>query len=562
MTGDERLNADGRSERRMQATPTETPPRIDLRLPHIALALCIAGGIALRIVSLLISPVTLDGDEAVTGIMVRRILDGTDSYIYFAGQKYNGSLEQYLQAGMYAIFRLPQTPFTLRLPEVALTAATTYACYWLARLVARSPWTAVFAAAIYAAGPFWNVFSGTRTIGAYPSTQLFAVLGVIAAMKAWGFKPGFARVKPSPDVRDRWCGVAGLSAGLILWLSLSGLEVLAAAAIWLAPVVLRSVRAAAAAAAGIVVGALPAIVWLLRYPGQLPGTGGAQPPTSALARAGHLYETVAGEFVGLSGPYGATWWWPHFAQHALVLALFAVWVAWAYVRRRGLFAILTLRAEDREPIDLILLIFPFAILLYIVSPYTWFVGTPRYLFVVYPIFAVALAAAGAHVIERGLPGWSTPRRPVVLSAVAVCVIALAVLSTTANIVHYIGPTDGRTTDSEIRQSLRFMQAQGDHYVYSEYWTAMPAYYFAANNKLQIAAWDFGDRFADVLAKVNSAPDFAYLTSSRSGEDYGPAVADALKQHGVSYRETRFGYATVFDRLSVPIRPQTLGFSSG
>ena len=89
-----------------------------VRSPRLALALCVLLGTTIRIVSLLVSPVTLNGDEAVTGIMVRRILAGTDNCIYFAGQPYNGSLEQYLQAGMYAIFPIPRNPFTLRLPEV------------------------------------------------------------------------------------------------------------------------------------------------------------------------------------------------------------------------------------------------------------------------------------------------------------------------------------------------------------------------------------------------------------------------------------------------------------
>jgi len=63
----------------------------------------------------------LDADEAVTGIMARRILDGHHT-AYFAGQNYMGTVEQYLQAAVLAL--LPDSDLALRLPQVALAAVS------------------------------------------------------------------------------------------------------------------------------------------------------------------------------------------------------------------------------------------------------------------------------------------------------------------------------------------------------------------------------------------------------------------------------------------------------
>ena len=66
--------------------------------------------------------VPLDSDEAVTGLMAQHILSGSDFPVFFAGQNYMGSLEQYIQAGVLAV--TPDNAFTLRIPEAVIAAAT------------------------------------------------------------------------------------------------------------------------------------------------------------------------------------------------------------------------------------------------------------------------------------------------------------------------------------------------------------------------------------------------------------------------------------------------------
>ncbi len=117
------------------------PSRLRRLLPLISvLALCGAVRMAFLTSTLL----RLEGDEATTGIMAQRILDG-HHLAFFAGQSYMGSGEQYLQAGV--LWLLPDTPFTLRLPKLALAVLACAGIYLLARRCLGSERRALLAAA-------------------------------------------------------------------------------------------------------------------------------------------------------------------------------------------------------------------------------------------------------------------------------------------------------------------------------------------------------------------------------------------------------------------------------
>src|SRR5207253_2005826 len=125
------------------AAATRHPARPQWRVPVWPV---LVGCAALRLWYLTTPQAQLDGDEAMTGLMVHRILAG-NWYAFLANQRYNGALEQYLQTAVWAV--LPRTPFTLRLPEVALAVL---AC-WLVYRVGREllgPGRAWLATALFA----------------------------------------------------------------------------------------------------------------------------------------------------------------------------------------------------------------------------------------------------------------------------------------------------------------------------------------------------------------------------------------------------------------------------
>lgn len=127
--------------------------RHTLTAASLAAILVTLAGVGVRIWALTsTSQRAFNGDEAGTGVMVRRILAGQNQYVFFAGQQqYNGSLEQYLQAGMYWVLRLPQNTITLRFPQIALMAAVIWLTYVVGCRLLERPWAAVLASILHPA---------------------------------------------------------------------------------------------------------------------------------------------------------------------------------------------------------------------------------------------------------------------------------------------------------------------------------------------------------------------------------------------------------------------------
>src|SRR5688572_33441872 len=70
--------------------------------PGLPLAGVLGAALVIRVAMLASTLSRLDGDEAVTGIMAQRINEG-HHLAFFAGQAYQGSGEQYLQALLFRV---------------------------------------------------------------------------------------------------------------------------------------------------------------------------------------------------------------------------------------------------------------------------------------------------------------------------------------------------------------------------------------------------------------------------------------------------------------------------
>ncbi|HEY8111997.1 MAG TPA: hypothetical protein VII16_03925, partial [Actinomycetes bacterium] len=145
--------------------------------PPMAAAVAIVGCAAIRLWYLTTPQATLDGDEATTGVMVRRILDG-HLYTYLAGQHYNGAIEQYVQAAMLVL--LPDTAFTLRLTQVGIACVVCWLIYIVGVRMLATRWQAALAAALFATGPFFNIWKGVRSHGAYGTGQILGLVAMYA----------------------------------------------------------------------------------------------------------------------------------------------------------------------------------------------------------------------------------------------------------------------------------------------------------------------------------------------------------------------------------------------
>jgi hypothetical protein len=485
--------------------------------------------------------------------MVKRILAGQQQYVFFSGQQYNGSLEQYLQAAMYFVFHLPQNPFTLRLVEVFLSGLTTVATYLVGRHVMSNRWGAVLAAAFFAMGPYWNALLGIKSYGAYSSVQLLAALGVLFALRATGFTAGAQRRTIPPWVLAGWTAGFALCCGLTVWLGLSGFEVLVAGGLWILPAVVRSLRAIIVAVVALLVGAAPLLVWMVRHGGTIPNVGGAQPPTTMLARFKDLVQIVLPEYLGI-GNVGFSSINSTHVFDAVAAILILLLLAAVFVRRRGMLAVLTLRSGHRASIDLIILIIPVAVLIYLLSTHSWYTGNPRYLYVLFPITAVAAAAAFCWIRAR-----VAGRRPwrIAVTSIAIAVVAIGFADSAFYPSVYPSKEDN-TSIANLQAAVRYLEKHGPHEVYAEYWVAVPAQYFAENGLVNVAPWKTGAGKSQASSDaVTAAPSFGYLIANQSGSPSATEFSQILTAAGVTYKRVTIGTATVFENLEPDLTPSQL-----
>jgi 4-amino-4-deoxy-L-arabinose transferase-like glycosyltransferase len=494
----------------MTTTAAPAPPRRRTLLPWLMAAAVLVTAAA-RVVYLVSPVMQFNADEATTGIMVRRILAG-HGYAFYAGQEYGGALEQYLEAAVYAVTRLPQNPLTLRLPLVALSCVTCVLVYRVGRDVLGDVRRALVAAALYAVGPWFNVIGTVTSFGFYAAGQVLGMVALWCALRA---------------DRGRWWLLGlGLAAGLGTWTAATALYLLIPILVWLLPVLARDLRQWATLAGGFGLGALPLLGSLLVHPA-LPLPEDPAESSTVLERLGHLVGPMLRQYVGVTYSHTEGGLWVPL-QVLAVAGLVAAYLV-AVVRRRGLVDFLRGRLDRRRPGDLLLAVPPVVVVLYAASNATWYTGTPRYLIGTFPLLAIGLAAL-------------VPSRPWPVPAALVA--AAAALS-----VAFFPTIQNRDTSAQyaaLRQVAAQLAAEGEDRVWAGYWTATPLQY-AAGDRITVATASGVRRFPDAQAAVERAPRFVYVGSDLDGT--AAAFRAALDRRHVPYRARTFAFLTVFDRLS-------------
>lgn len=490
------------------------------RVPVILLAAIVVLCGATRLALLLSNRASFNGDEAATGIMARDILHGRLT-AFFAGQHYGGTLEQYLQAGLYFIFRLPQNPLTLRLVQVALGMVTCWLIHQCAQLMLHSRAKALVAALVYAIGPWFNILQGVTSLGFYSAG---VALGVGALYCALRIRDGLP-----------WRVGFGLCCGLALWTSLTAAYLIVPALIWIAPLVLRRIVPVAAAALGFVAGAAP--VWYLitvRHELPVPDAPVTGPPI--IDRLSGLGTRMLREFLGV-GYWEGHGGLPHVLQELVIAALVVAFAVAAWRHRRRLRAMVTLQVEGRAPVDL-LLIAPFVVAgLYITSPNTVLTATPRYLFSAYPLLCITIAA----LLPR------PRRRPIAFGIAAAAVGTLVAVLCASFFVQTRQRLTVAASESMLRQVISTLTTRGERAVYADYWTAMPLQYYAGD-RLAASSCIGTKRFPRYDRQVAQAADPVYVSAHSD-----TTIAAALRKNGIRFRTTRIGVYDIYDQLTPNIR---------
>jgi hypothetical protein len=506
--------------------------------PSIAAAAAIVVCAAVRLWYLTTPQATLDGDEATTGVMARHILDG-HLYTYLAGQHYNGAIEQYPQAAM--LFLLPDNAFTLRLTQVAIACVVCWLIYIVGARMLATRWQAALAAALFATGPFFNIWKGVRSHGAYGTGQILGLLAMYAALRL--------RDAGRPGER-RWFAVLGLSIGLALWASWSAGYLILPALVYALPTLWRRRRQAAMAGLpALVIGYAPALGWAIAH-GTFPLLGGPQPERTTWERLASLVSPVLREFIGVGYRYGHPGW-PIVPQYAL-LAMLGIGYAVAVARR--------LRSGRSAPTDMLLLTPPTVALLYAASPYTWWTGEPRYLFAAYPALALGIAAS----VPRSLGSLDAPSRGsgVAQRSVAVAVLA-AWAATSATFLAFHHDDGPRGLPGCLAAATAWLRGHGITHVYSDYWTGMPLQFYAGGRLFVAPIGGGRTKFPEARHIVDADPDPVYVAGHiRDPMDEEPdhvaQVDAALARHGIRSQRTEVGCVVVYQHWQPLQRPWEIG----
>lgn len=371
---------------------------------------------------------TLDGDEAVWGLMARHVLDG-EFPAFFWGQGYGGTLEVFLSAPLLALG--PTSVVALRVIPVALTLVAVYLVWRVGRRTIGEP-AATAAAVLFWVWPSYAIWKSIRAHGFYASGLVLCLLVLLLTL----------RLAERPSRRD--AVLLGFVLGLAGWQTFQILPIAVGSLAWLAwkrPGLVRELPYALAAA---VVGFSPWIAsnlanswWTFEFP---PGGG------TYLSRFRGSVNGTLPMALGVRVPFDQGWIGGALVGGGLFVAAVLAF-AWIGLRRL------------REPFGLLVVvaaIFPF---LMAFSTFTWLVDEPRYVYILTPVMALLVGSL--------LTTW--PRILAGLGAATLLSVTGLVLMHGSD--QFRQRADGLAVPRSFDPLIEELDRQGITRVYADYWVA-------------------------------------------------------------------------------------------
>jgi hypothetical protein len=351
----------------------------------------VLAGIGLRVMAHVSSLGTLDGDEAVWGLMARHVLDGELS-AFFWGQGYGGTQEVLATVPLVALFDTSRE--VIRAVPLVCTAIAAILVWRIGRRTVGEP-AARIAAAFFWVWPPYLVWKSDRAHGFYGSGLVFVGLILLLVMR---LSERRARVDAA---------LLGLVLGLGWWQTPQVLPVALPALAWLLWKQRDMWRDVWILLPAAVLGALPWLLSNIAHDWWSFDIDSGETPYATRLRG--FFSATFPMALGLRVPFTSEW------------PLGPVLSAVAYSALAVLFAIGWWRRRS-APSGLlfgVVAAFPF---LYALSPSTWLVDEPRYVVVLLPVIALlvsqalttvlrAAVAIGASVMLSGLVLWHLTSAP-------------------------------------------------------------------------------------------------------------------------------------------------------
>jgi hypothetical protein len=450
-------------------------------------------GLAVRVAVLASSLGDLDSDEAIVGLMARRLLDGAFDTFYI-GQAYGGSQEAVLASAVFVV--TGSSVLGLKAVMVALTALTALLTWRVGRRVVGEH-AAVLAAAVVWLGPPFAVLWSTKARSFYGMSSTMALLAILAAL----------RLLERPSRAD--AALLGVAVGMGWWANPQTAAVVGPAvlcALALRPSLLRLSPVAVPAA---LVGAGPWLLFNLRNRWESLHTPPVPIETTFPERFADFFTEALPRYLGLTDQLSGAWRWGGLSL-LLYLALAAAAVAWL---------VAAVRARDRRTVLAAPLVaFP---VYFGVNPFTAY-PEPRYVWVIAPVLLLALADVAVRLAARvGRPAAAFALVPLVAVG-----SVLGLVDLTRDVDQGGGNWDLVAGDADPLADA--LLARGYTHAYAEYWIAYKLS-FESDERLIATGVPHRRGVADEAA-VNADPRPAYVTLA--GDPVAERVRAGLAAAGV------------------------------
>ena len=349
----------------------------------IVLGMLVLVGLALRLDFMWAAGFTIDGDEAIVGLMGLDILDGQGVPVFYYGQHYMGSLEAIMASWFFAIFGA--SSFTLQLVPLVWSLALIVLAYILGRLISGRRGGLIAATLTAVAPPALLVWS-SKARGGFIEVVVIGAVALCLTIKWLRSDPG----------QLRYPVLVGLALGLGWWVNNQIIYFIVPIAIFgLAQLIAlfaskssrndaaavkftRSARVVFFGTLAFLIGGLPYWWYNLRH--GFPSAG-----MFKAASWQEFWEHLEGlRMTALPAIVGAQRFWqrlpvfPYSRHIALLLYVFPIALLVLARWRQGL-GLLVARVDRKCPAELLVLFCLSCCFVFSLSSFGWLVQAPRYL---------------------------------------------------------------------------------------------------------------------------------------------------------------------------------------
>jgi hypothetical protein len=520
----------------------------------LATAAVLALALLLRSALLAADVFPFNSDEAVVGLMARHILAGQWP-IFFYGQAYLGSLDAALVAVAFRV--LGESVLVIRVVQSVLFLATILTTMVLTREMGFPLLVCALAGVLIAVPAVGVTLYTTVSLGGYGEALLLGNLILLSTLRLirgqaslWGYA--------------LWGALAGFGLwvfGLTLVYTIPAAILLILADARRLPRV-EVLRRAAVAAAGVVLGAMPMVIWAASHGTRslfdellgsaIAGASSAELPRAVAAHLSNLALFAPTVVLGVRPPWSV-------APLGMPLAPIAavVWVALIVIGLRR-------KSWTEGVIAGRSLLLGLALTLVAGFVFTPFGADPsgRYflpLAVPLAIFAAVGAQAACDMTGRW---W-----PLALAAL------LAAFNLWTNVQAAVTPP-GFTTQFDSStvfdhgwddELVAFLQQRGATSGYTTYWVSYPLAFLSQERLVYLPHLPYhsdfrytarDDRYEPYGAIVAAEPRPSFITARQPWLDL--YLRETLQARGISFEEDAIGDYHVFHNLSEPVRPADLG----